>query len=412
MNHHIASPHTVPHHAVPHRAVPHHVVVTHAGATHHGTVGHPAARLVRFITDRFLLLPLGALIALVWANTAGESYFTFAHALSFPVNEIAMAFFLALIAQEVFEAVMPGGALHTWRRWGTPVVAALGGFAATAATYLVYVQASYEDVLSSAWPVACAIDIGAAYYILKLIFHRSTALPFLLMVAVVADAAGLLMVAYMRPFAETRPGGIAMMLAAVGLAAVMRRLKIHSFWPYIVICGTLSWWALYLEALHPALALVPIVPFLPHEARRHDLVTEEKDDDAVHHFEHEWNEIVQAVLFMFGLVNAGVIVSHYDTGTWAILTASVVGRPIGILAAVGLAVAVGFHLPRHLGWRELIVIAIATSSGFTFALFFATGVLPIGPALAQIKLGALSTVAGAGLAIVVARLLRVGRFAK
>ena len=44
--------------------------------------------LVRFVMDRFLLLPLGAAIAIVWANTASESYFRFAHALAFPVNEI------------------------------------------------------------------------------------------------------------------------------------------------------------------------------------------------------------------------------------------------------------------------------------------------------------------------------------
>jgi Na+:H+ antiporter, NhaA family len=403
--------HTASHHAVPHHVVSHHVV-SQPAVRHRTAKRHPAARLVRFVTDRFLLLPFGALIALVWANTAGESYFNFAHTLSFPVNEIAMAFFLALIAQEVFEAIMPGGALHTWRRWGTPVVAAVGGFLTTAVVYLAYVQFKYELVLSQGWPVACAIDIAAAYYLLKIIFHRSTALPFLLMVAVVTNAAGLLVVAWMRPFAETRPGGIVLMLVAVGLAAVMRRLRVRSFWPYIAVCGTLSWWALYLEALHPALALVPIVPFLPHEARRRDVLADPKDDDEVHHFEHEWNEIVQAVLFMFGLVNAGVILHHYGTGTWALLTAALVGRPLGILAAVGLAVAVGFRLPRHIGWRELVVISIATTSGFTFALFFATGILPVGPVLAEMKLGALTTVVGAAVALAAACLLRVGRFAK
>jgi hypothetical protein len=28
-----------------------------------------------FVVDHFLLLPIGVLVALVWANTAGESYF-------------------------------------------------------------------------------------------------------------------------------------------------------------------------------------------------------------------------------------------------------------------------------------------------------------------------------------------------
>ncbi len=56
-------------------------------------------------------MPIGAVIALIWANTAAESYFHFAHRLSFFVNEIAMALFFALMAQEVYEATMPGGAL-------------------------------------------------------------------------------------------------------------------------------------------------------------------------------------------------------------------------------------------------------------------------------------------------------------
>jgi NhaA family Na+:H+ antiporter len=162
--------------------------------------------------------------------------------------------------------------------------------------------------------------------------------------------------------------------------------------------------------MHPALALVPIVPLLPHEPRRLNLFADPKDDDEVHHFEHEWNEAVQAVLFFFGLVNAGVMLRGYGTGTWATLTAALVGRPVGILAAILIAVALGMHLPRRIGWRELLVVALATTSGFTFALFFATGLIPIGPLLAEIKLGALGTAAGALVAIGVARLLRVGRF--
>ena len=60
--------------------------------------GHrQAAAWLRFATDRFLWLPLGAAIALVWANTAAESYFRLAHTLAFPVNEIGMAVFVGLI---------------------------------------------------------------------------------------------------------------------------------------------------------------------------------------------------------------------------------------------------------------------------------------------------------------------------
>ena len=369
--------------------------------------GWTGPRAIRFIADRFLLLPIGAAVALIWANTASESYFTFAHGLSFFVNQIGMAFFLALIAQEVFEAVMPGGALHTWRRWSLPMVAAAGGIAGAAGLYLGFVHLKHEMLLVQAWPVACAIDIAAGYYVLKSILPRSAALPFLLVLAVASDAFGLLVVGLRPAAAALHGGGIVLLLAAVGLAALLRQRKVPAFWPYLV-CGVLSWWGFYVAGIHPALALVPIVPFLPHEPRRLDLFAQPPDDDAVHHYEHEWNELVQVVLFLFGLVNAGVLLSWYDTGTWGVLIAALAGRPLGILAAVALGLALGLHLPRRIGWRELTVIALATSSGFTFALFFATSVIPMGPVLTQIKIGALSTVAGALLTFGAAWLLRVG----
>src|SRR5262249_35644267 len=141
------------------------------------------------------------------------------------------------------------------------------------------------------------------------------------------------------------------------------------------------------------------------------LFADPPDDDATHHAEREWNVFVQPVLFLFGLVNAGVIIRGYGTGTWALVAAELVGRPAGILAAIAIATGAGLHLPARVGWREAVVIALATSSGFTFALFFASGILPIGPVLAEIKIGVLSTVAAAGLTVSAAWALRVGRFA-
>jgi NhaA family Na+:H+ antiporter len=388
--------HALPHHGIP-RADP------HRAAAH---------RAVRYVMDRFLLLPAGAAIALVWANTAAEEYFRFSHALAFAVNDVAMAVFLALVAHEVVEAVMPGGALHSWRRWGLPVIAAAGGMLGAAAVYLLYVGLKHESVLVQGWPVACAIDVAAAYDVLKIVWRRSSALPFLLVLALSTDAVGLIVVALRAQAMTVRSGGVLLMLAALGLAAVLRFRKVRAFWPYLLFSGSLSWAALYLEGVHPALALVPIVPFLPREPRALDLFAGGAVDDPVHRSEHAWNELAQVVLFFFGLVNAGVILRGYDTGTWAMLAAAFVGRPLGILAATALAVALGFHLPRRVGWSGMAVIAMATSSGFTFALFFAAGLIPMGPVLAQIKLGALATVMAAGAAIATARVLRVGRFAR
>lgn len=48
-------------------------------------VERTAASALAFVVDHFLLLPIGALVALARANTARESYFRFAYTLRFAV---------------------------------------------------------------------------------------------------------------------------------------------------------------------------------------------------------------------------------------------------------------------------------------------------------------------------------------
>jgi NhaA family Na+:H+ antiporter len=267
-------------------------------------------------------------------------------------------------------------------------------------------------VLIQAWPVATAVDVAAGYYLLRLIDRRSSTLPFLLLTGFAANVVGFLALALWTPLMPAHLAGAFLLVIAVGLAALMKRARVRSFWPYLAISGTVSWFGLYLADVHPALALVPIVPFLPHAPRSHEVFADPADDTRVHHAEHQWHEAVQVVLFLFGLVNAGVLLTGYDTGTWAILAAALIGRPAGILIAVALALAAGLHFPRRFGWREMTMVALATSGGFTLALFLASGLLPAGAVLQQIKMGALATVTGALVVLAAAALLRVGRFAR
>lgn len=54
-------------------------------------------RLSRFTVEHLLVLPLGALIALVWANTAAESYSRLTFPMTFLVNDVAMVLLFGLI---------------------------------------------------------------------------------------------------------------------------------------------------------------------------------------------------------------------------------------------------------------------------------------------------------------------------
>ena len=368
--------------------------------------------VLRSIADHFLLLPIGGLLALVWANVAPEGYFTFARGLAFWINDVAMALFFAVIAQEVFEEVMPGGALHTWRRWSLAVVAAAGSMAGAAWVYLGYVNWNYELVLRDGWPVATAIDVAVVYVLVRSIFKRHPAVPFVLVVAITANAAGLAVVGSRQHLVQADPAGALMMLIALGLAAMLRLSAVKSFWPYLLICGPLSWWSLYSVGLNPALALVPLVPFFQHKPRRLELFEDlpHSIKDLETNFERVFMYPVHVVLFLFGLVNAGVLLAGHGTGTWAVVTAALIGKPLGLLAGAAVGLALGLHLPRGLHWRDLAVVALATCGGFAFALFFATAVYPIGPVLGELKLGAIASGVGVPLAVAAAWLWKVGRF--
>jgi NhaA family Na+:H+ antiporter len=369
--------------------------------------------LLRSTVDHFLLLPLGGLIALVWANVAPETYFTVAHQLTFWVNDVALALFFAVVAQEVYEEFMPGGALAHWRRWLLAVVAAAGSIAAAALVYLAYVSGHYELVLRDGWPVATAIDVAVAYVLVRSLFkRRHPAVPFVLLVAVAANVFGLVVVASRQHLMHVDTGGVTILVVALGLAAVLRVLKVDSFWPYLLVAGPLMWWGMYSVGLNPALALIPLIPFMRHTPRSLVLFEDapQSGHDSYTHFEHVFMYPSHVVLFLFGLVNAGVLLSGYGTGTWAIVAAALVGKPLGLLAATAVGVAVGLHLPRGLHWRDLAVVALATTGGFAFALFFATAVYPMGPVLSELKLGAIVSGVGVPLTILAAWRWHVGVF--
>jgi len=379
--------------------------------THHKPL---ALRISGFVLDYLLALPIGCVAALVWANTLPESYYRFAQATAFAVNDVGIVFFFALITKEVAEATIPGGALHPWRRAAMPVAAAVGSVVVSIACYLIFVHQAGEHMLESGWVAACAIDIPGSYIIARMIFGRHPAVPFLLLLSISADAIGLAFVAFLQPVSDAHPAiGVGLMVAAVGMAGGLRYGGVKNFWLYLIGPGLVSWWALFLGGVHPALALVPIVPFFPHGKRDQGLFVDAAPQahDTLTLFERWWRLPVEGVLLLFGLVNAGVPLHGLEAGMWAIPIAAI-GRPIGIVAAVGVALAAGLHLPHRVGWRELVVIGWTASIALVFALFFAAAVMPPGPILLEMKMGALVTIFGGGLAFAAARLLQVGRFAR
>jgi NhaA family Na+:H+ antiporter len=368
----------------------------------------------RFIIDNSLLLVVGTVAALLWANLDHESYERVAHALHFPVNDIGMVFFFALATKEIFEATLPGGALASGREAAVPVLAAVGGMAAPAGLFALQAALTNHPELMRGWAIPCATDIAFSYMAARLVFRKGhPAIPFLLLLAIADDALGLILLALIYPTGPTSLLTLgALLVPAMAVAWLLKRRRVRNFWAYALLAGGLSWAALYFGGIHPALALVPIIPFMPHAKRDLGIYSEEERHltDTMNQFHNWWHVPVQVILLLFGLTNAGVQVSSVGPGSWMVLSSLLVGKPVGILLFTMLGVAAGLRAPGGLRPWDTTVLGIAAGIGFTVALFFATAAFPPGALLDQVKMGALLSFLAFPAALLVSRAGR--RFAR
>lgn len=405
-------------------------------AHHKGVAAYPVAR---FILDNSLLLVSGALAALFWANIAdsrdSQSYLNFVHfdllslfhgghashgdghhglTVHFLVNDIFMAFFFALAGKEVWESLLPGGALNNPRRAITPLMATLGGVLGPALVYLAgSLFTGTHETLGRGWAIPCATDIAFSYLVARFIFGPGhPAIAFLLLLAIADDAAGLVILALFYPQAPVEPAWFLLTLVALITTMVMRRRwRLHSHWWYIAIPGTMSWTSFYLANVHPALGLIPIIPLLPHahtdlgifaraELKRHDTLSE---------FEHFWKSPVELFLGLFGLVNAGVVLSSFGTGTYLVLAGLLVGKPVGVLLLTLFAEKVlRLEKPAGMDYRHVATIGMVAGMGFTVALFVSVAAFTTpGQVQDSVKMGALLSFAAAPLALLMAKLLNI-----
>lgn len=371
---------------------------------------HTSARIVRFVLDNSLLLLIGTAAAIVWANADASSYDTLTHPLHFWVNDVGMVFFFALAAKEVFEATLPGGPLASPRRALSPLAAAVGGMTAPALIYIALAFIRGPQELVRGWAIPCATDIAFSAMVARAVFPAAhPAIPFLLLLAIADDALGLIILAVFYPSGAISPWLFAgLMAAAIVSAAWLRRRPTRSFWPFVFGPGVLSWTALYFGGFHPALALVPIVPFMPHSGEDLGLFDprEDRRTDTLNRFEHWWTTPVQFVLLLFGFANAGVQFEQIGPGTYYVLAGLLLGKPVGILLFSYAARLAGARFPPGLRLGDLAVVGIAASIGFTVSLFFATAAFPGGTALAETKMGALLSFVAAPMALLVSRALR------
>jgi NhaA family Na+:H+ antiporter len=412
-------------------------------------------RVWNFITNYSLLLIGGALVALVWANTIPESYhdfvefviadhFLIGHAhiedgqvtrtltLHYLVNDALMAFFFAIAAKEVWEAIILENGSLRGKKSLTPLIATLGGMVGPVSVYLglalLLGPAKFGEV-ANGWAIPTATDIAFSYLVGRFVFGAGhQAVRFLLLLAIADDAGGLIILTIFYPSGELAPEWLLLSLgAAIGVYLLFnwlpRRLdrgnqvrpnstwvrKTLSFWPYL-IAGCLSWYGFQESGIHPALGLLPIVPAMPHADRAFGIFAEAEQylTDLLNQAEHMLKHPVEVILFFFGLLNAGVEFSAIGAPTWLVLAGLLVGKPVGVFLFGWLAARpMGLGLPTGMRIIDLAVVGCVAAIGFTVALFVASVAFDGGPVQDAAKMGALFSFGAALISIAAGLLCRV-----
>ncbi len=376
---------------------------------------------INLLREFSIPLLCGTVLALVWANLAPESYHRFLHdrllgmlSFHFLTNDIFMVFFFGTAAVEIAQSFLPGGDLHPVKKSVNPLLATLGGVIGPAVVYLALNYFFGSKELVRGWGVPTATDIAFAWLAARLVFgNNHPAIAFLLLLAVVDDGIGLAIIAvfYPDPRFPVEPVWLLLTFAGMAIAYLLRTRGVKSYWPYLLGGGGLAWVGLFNAHLHPALALVFIIPFLPHAAfeKKHFFEDDVADHSTMARFEHEWKVIVDFGLFLFGLANAGVELSNTGTATWIVLFSLIAGKCAGIFLFGSFAEKLGFPLPVAVRKKELFVIGIIGGFGFTVALFMAGEAFHDLALQGAAKMGAMLSCAAAVLAVLAAKLLGVGR---
>ena len=359
--------------------------------------------------------------------------------LHFLVNDVFMVFFFGIAAKEITESFLPGGALSPPAKAMNPLLATLGGVVGPICVFFVglrflFWQGVYAapthawDSLQRGWGVPTATDIALAWLVARFVFGKQhPAVNFLLLLAVADDAIGLVIIAlfYGDPHHPARPQFLLLLVAGMATAWMMRRARVKSWLPYIAVGGPLAWLGLTLSHLHPALALVAIVPFLPAAHRDVGLFIERDEADvlgeelagdlgighsALHQFEHQLKLFVDFGLFFFAFANAGVALTEVGPLSWLILGSLVGGKTLGITLTAWVASRLGFSLPRGMGMREVAMAGFVAAVGLTVALFVAGAAFELSPdLLTEAKMGALLSGLVGLMAVAIGRLVGIAR---
>lgn len=323
-----------------------------------------------------ILLALCTVLAMVIANSAlSEGYFSFLHAkflglsVHHWINDGVMTIFFFVVGMEIKRELV-AGELSSPRKAALPIAGAIGGMVGPALLYY-FLNPSYPD--SRGWGIPMATDIAFAVGVLSF-FGKKVPFSlkvFLLALAIVDDLGAVLVIAlfYTKEIFAPYLGFAALALAAM---VALQKMKVHRYGAYGLL-GIATWFFVLRSGVHATVAGV-LVGFLTPIS----FVKNEVKYFPLNELIHKLHPLVSfAIMPIFALANAGVNLVGADfsaLGSSSIFLGVglglLLGKPIGILAACAVAVALkAAQLPRGVGWGDMLGVGCLAGIGFTMALF-------------------------------------------
>lgn len=376
-------------------------------------------------SSAFLLLAATA-IALMWANSPfGGSYdriwtshvaidlgsWSISHSVRGWLADGLMTLFFLVVGLEIKRELLTGE-LRDRRSAVLPVVAAVGGMVVPVAIYLAFTAGTDA---AKGFGIAMPTDVVFALAVLALARKAPAGLKALLLgLAIVDDLGSIVFVAFASARGIEWPA-LLVALAAFAIYWVLWQASIRAVILYVTL-GLVAWVAFGEAGVSPTIVgviiafLTPAVAFqrpaaVSQEAHRVADQTvddpEPPDADAASwlylgQLSREavsplarletlvlpWSSYV--VVPLFALASAGIDLSGRaiaDAMTsrigLAILVSRVVGKPLGIVLAAGIALRLGAKVPAEVRRGHLIGVGCAAGIPFTVALYIAQ--LSLGP---------------------------------
>ena len=334
-----------------------------------------------------ILLLIGAVAALVWANSPwSEAYRTVSETVIGPASlhldlSIAdwatdglLAIFFFVVGVELKREIVDG----ELRRVSTaivPVVAAIGGMTVPALLYLLVNAGGATE----GWAVPTATDIAFAVAVLSVVGRSLPASlrAFLLTLAVVDDLLGIIVIATVYTESLHLIWLVASLAVIVIFGLVVRTRFARSIpgSAVLVVLAVTAWALMHASGVHATIAGVALGMTAPALARSGESVS------MAERLEHRWRPWSAGLAVpVFALFAAGVSIdgqviqdSLSDPVAQGVALGLVVGKPVGILTATWLvATFTRARLAEELHWADIGAVGALAGMGFTVSLLIGT----------------------------------------